>query len=568
MKKKLFMLLLAGCATLAANAQQVNGDFDGTWEACVPYVSGSKAAKQVGTQPSGWKAANVMGYYFLFGWTGTTEVVSKDSGYDNTANSVKLTNKEVLSNNIPAYFCIGTPWNTANTTGGNADGGSFGGKDFAYRPDALSFYYKRSIASGNSQPATVVAYTWTGTWTQQAVPANVASSATKVTMTDRDRNILGMATNLGGTVSSTSDAKLIASINTNITETASDWTLCTLDFDYKVLGTTPQKINIIFAANDYFGEKSAIEKDNTLTIDAVKLVYYSQLSDLKFNGATLAGFNKDTYAYEVEGMYTEGCLTYTVKGVAATTEGFVYNEATKTATCVVRNEDDGSSHTYTVKFNTPTYDYADGSAFAVAPGVYNVKINRTFNAGWSTICLPFATTTSALGAGVKAQALSSASETTLSFTGTETLEANKPYLVYFPSAVNSLSFTEVTVEEQAPVAVTFGAWSFEGTYAASKLMSGLYGVAKQNGEDKILMGGTRAQIKATRAFFSTTAANVKEMGIEIDGVATAIDNVEMAGKKTFDVYSVSGALMRQGATSLNGLHSGLYIINGKKVLVK
>ena len=325
-------------------------------------------------------------------------------------------------------------------------------------------------------------------------------------------------------------------------------------------------MNVVISGGNYW-DRNALKENTTLYADEIDFVYYSQLSDLKFNGTTINGFNEDTYNYEVEGEYTTGCLTYTVKGVAATTDGFKYDESTKTATCVVTG-DDGSSHTYTVKFNTPTYDFADGSAFAVAPGVYNVNINRTFNAGWSTICLPFATTTSALGAGVKAQALSSASETTLSFTGTETLEANKPYLVYFPSAVNSLSFTEVTVEEQAPVVVTFGAWTFEGTYAASKPMSGLYGVAKQNGEDKILMGGTSAQIKATRAFFSTTAANVKEMGIEIDGVVTAIDNVEMAGKKTFDVYSVSGALMRQGATSLNGLHSGLYIINGKKVLVK
>ena len=35
-------------------------------------------------------------------------------------------------------------------------------------------------------------------------------------------------------------------------------------------------------------------------------------------------------------------------------------------------------------------------------GLYNVTFNRSFPAGWSTICLPYATTVEALGGGTSA----------------------------------------------------------------------------------------------------------------------------------------------------------------------
>lgn len=546
MKKKLFMLLLAGCATLAANAQYqvANSGFE-NWEA-VEYKKTLSTVK--GEEPLSWNS-------FITG-TGNFKSVAAANQLEQTTDkrpgssgskSARVYARSVigqLAQGTLTTGCLNMGSTTATDANGNytytnLDNGQ--NQKFTGRPDAMHVWVKY-ISSQTTYKAKASALLHTEGYYQD--PYGNSSSIT---------------------------AELVAAATKTDIASSSSWQELTIPCVYESKYATegrPAYALITFSTSSTPGKG---DKDDQMYVDDLEFIYYSQLSDLKFNGATLAGFNKDTYAYEVEGMYTEGCLTYTSNGVGATVSES-YNAATKIATITVKGDDisvnASNYHTYTVKFNTPTYDYADGSAFAVAPGVYNVKINRTFNAGWSTICLPFATTTSALGAGVKAQALSSASETTLSFTGTETLEANKPYLVYFPSVVNSLSFTEVTVEEQAPVAVTFGAWTFEGTYAASKPMSGLYGVAKQNGEDKILMGGTSAKMKATRAFFSTTAANVKEMGIELDGVVTAIDNVEMAGKKTFDVYSVSGALMRQGATSLNGLHSGLYIINGKKVLVK
>ena len=53
---------------------------------------------------------------------------------------------------------------------------------------------------------------------------------------------------------------------------------------------------------------------------------------------------------------------------------------------------------------------------------------------------------------------------------------------------------------------------------------------------------------------------------EITGIDTPkTDN----GKNTvYDIYDMNGRLVRKAATTTDGLKAGLYIINGRKVLVK
>ena len=48
---------------------------------------------------------------------------------------------------------------------------------------------------------------------------------------------------------------------------------------------------------------------------------------------------------------------------------------------------------------------------------------------------------------------------------------------------------------------------------------------------------------------------------------TALEGIS-GGEKTFDVYSLSGTMVKKGATSLDALPKGVYIVNGRKVVVK
>ena len=69
--------------------------------------------------------------------------------------------------------------------------------------------------------------------------------------------------------------------------------------------------------------------------------------------------------------------------------------------------------------------------------------------------------------------------------------------------------------------------------------------------------------------------NAKGFEYEIEGVVeqvngntTAIDGIEAAQQHNANIYNLNGQLVRQGATSTEGLPSGLYIVGGKKLVVK
>lgn len=69
------------------------------------------------------------------------------------------------------------------------------------------------------------------------------------------------------------------------------------------------------------------------------------------------------------------------------------------------------------------------------------------------------------------------------------------------------------------------------------------------------------------------ASNVFEYEIEgvveqVNGNTTAIDGIEAAQRHNANIYNLNGQLVRQGATSTEGLPSGLYIVGGKKLVVK
>lgn len=348
-----FMLVLFG---MNATAQQLpNGGFDSEWGDCTPWTSKGNT-KTKGTQPASWVVSNVIG----MSGTGATEVASRVSGYNDSNYAVELVNTSnpyKSSEIVPAYITLGTTWATSTglLTVKNKDGGSFGGIEFGYKPDAISFYYKRSHGTENAtEQATVVAYLWKGTWTQADVPGdNAAASATKVTMTDRDRNILGMDTDQGGTVTKTDDAELIASLNYAITGDASDWIRFVQPLKY-VSESTPEKFNIIIAANNYFSSTD-IGKSNSITVDDVQVIYYSRLSALSVNGVAVDGFASETYSYTMSGttLPTEAEIEATVMGRSAVKSVSIDSEAA-TVTITVSNSDadiDGlSSHSYVLQY--------------------------------------------------------------------------------------------------------------------------------------------------------------------------------------------------------------------------
>lgn len=248
----------------------------------------------------------------------------------------------------------------------NNDGGTFGGIDFKNRPDAVEFYFKREAAD-DAVPATVVAYLWKGTWTQKAVPINIQAflNPPKEDMIDRDVCVLGMDMKgrLGGDITSSADAKLIAKINQPITEVQTEWTKKTFEFEYtkessgNIVEDAPAKLNIIFAANDYFNSSNT-KANNKLYVDDVVLVYYHALKSFTYDGVTKEIAEGQTEINFSNTTYDANkTLSYIKKGVGANVEVKTYNEADATLTIEVQGNDfaknPNSKTTYTVQFAKP-----------------------------------------------------------------------------------------------------------------------------------------------------------------------------------------------------------------------
>lgn len=360
--KKIFTSLFAATAVaLTVGAQQLpNNGFEEAWVDCVPWTSAGNT-KVAGQNPTGWKASNTSTPL------GAIKVAKNVAGY-NSDGAIQVENQEMAGQVIPGYFGLGTPWATSKGMFKitNKAGGEFGGLEFAYRPDALQFMYQ---SVGNVQP-TVVAYTWNGKFLQKDVSGEVALSGSpkKVDMVDRDRNVIGMAdAPEGGEV--TEKGTLVSLINTRLEAATAEWTKGMLEFEYAA-ESTPEKLNVVFSADDFFS--SSPTKDNSITVDDVKLIYFSRLKSLKVNGVDVPEFAPDTYEYNVDAempadasAIAAECMGNSGSAKAEVALDAANNKATVTVTNsnVGGTDVDGEeSHVYTLNFKPATPPVPDGKA--------------------------------------------------------------------------------------------------------------------------------------------------------------------------------------------------------------
>lgn len=360
--------------------------------------------------------------------------------------------------------------------------------------------------------------------------------------------------------------------NTNIAPDANNWQELTIPFSYPNGTTTrPSFALVTFSTNATPGTGTG---SDYMLIDDLEYIYYSSLSDLQFNGTTISGFAKDTYEYTIEGAYTEGCITFTKDCVGGSADG-TWNSSTKTYTIVVKGDDyesnNSNTHTYTIKFYDLIIKDGETNLNEIENGSgKKVLLKRTFKAGWNTICLPFASNSNHWGgSSVKFYKLNSNTDGVLSFTNDPSpYDKNVPYLVYLPNEINEIEFNSRTIEvDENSATTTAGDWTFTGSYEPSISMEGKWGVV--NDGSRVRKGGVGSTLKSTRAYLEYNGtANVNEMRIIIDGEETTITEIDGMPVGNFDVYNLQGVRVRQNVNSLDGLNKGIYIVNGKKHIVK
>lgn len=561
--KKIFTLLFC-LASLGASAQYLpNGDFSSWKSNCgsteaFGYSTGMR--QRPGVEPTDWNGSSVNQKVIL---------EKKATLIFNDENSVKMVNTYVgvmgIGSVAPGYITLGTPWVYANTNVNNCDGGTYGGASFSFKPDAITGRFKRTDTTG--EISHIIVYSWNGKFVSGVGSISEPTNSRE----NVDRAIIGR-------VSPTSSGNLIASCDYEFTSTTnSDWQTITVPLTYTDYGkkstNEPTMMNIIISAGDYWTRTNMIE-NTTLYADDVQFIYNSSLSDLQFNGTTISGFAKDTYEYTIDDAYTKGCLTYEKDCVGGTVSES-YNANNKVCTITVKGDDIDSNssnyHTYTITFTCDAVIEDGVTDIATMENVSQgtILLKRTFKAGWNTICLPFPSSITQLGDGVKAYTLQSVNTNGgLVFSSASTFIKNTPYLVYFPNEVKNVKFTSKTINENRTAgSKDAGDWTFTGTYVPSISMEGKWGVVNEGG--KVRKGGSGSTLKGTRAYFTNknNTAGVNEMRFIIDDTETNITEID-GEPLSYDVYNLNGMLVRKNATDLNGLRKGIYIVNGKKYIVK
>lgn len=365
MKKQLLTLALLAVAGTAGAQQLPNGSFDeGEWVTCTPFTGGAYK-KTIGKCPVSWTISHVIGA----NGTGKKEVGSQEPN-GNTGSAVKIYNTTTSGNPVPGYFTLGTTWSTAKVESlvpmvvSDKDGGTFGGISFKYKPDALEFYFKRSITGENTR-SSFIAYLWNGTVTQNNVPVSSPAygSRKKYNMPNRDIFVLrkdDLTASCQGDKNPTNPTHLIASLEEYTTETTDVWTKKTYEFKYNdaYKAETPEFINVIFAASDYFNS-SNVTDGVSLSIDDVKLIYYKHLKSLTIDGTTPSTFVGDdtqnnTNEVNIDASdkyYTEDCISATAAGAGANVNES-YNSSTHVCTLKV-TAGDGEVKNYNIQFGVP-----------------------------------------------------------------------------------------------------------------------------------------------------------------------------------------------------------------------
>ena len=215
----------------------------------------------------------------------------------------------------------------------------------------------------------------------------------------------------------------------------------------------------------------------------------------------------------------------------------------------------------------PTLNISTETNLNTEAGLYNLVVNRNFKKGWSTLCLPFGITPEQIGAE-GAQAFTSESNNVLNFSKVENMEANTPYIVYFSTEKSDPMYFGVKVENTEAKSVNnSGNFTFKGNYTAGMNMDGLYGVATIDGEQKIVKGSTNSTLPATCAYFTNSGTMEDAYAIRLEGEEiTGINAINNGVAEDGAVYNLQG--VKVSDTSMKNLPAGLYIMNGKKFIIK
>jgi hypothetical protein len=301
---------------------------------------------------------------------------------------------------------------------------------------------------------------------------------------------------------------------------------------------------------------------------------------------------------------TEGAVAYiTISAANEVAIGTTYTAHIVEANC----SSTGASielpdQTFTITVGKPriTLDENVGITSETPTGLKNVLVKRTISANnWNTICLPFDMSAEQIASAFGDATVQLADFTgcvptydgdnctaiKVNFTDATTITANKPCLIKVSKAIKEFKVDGVTInadEENARIDKdpykSKGKWYYNsmiGTYTPETPIGNSNSYQLFLSNNKFYYSKGTAKMKAFRAFFdfqdeltdkSAGVSNAK-ISFFVDET-TGISDIKSKTKVDSDaVYNINGQYVGKNI-DLNKLPKGVYIINGKKKIVK
>lgn len=220
----------------------------------------------------------------------------------------------------------------------------------------------------------------------------------------------------------------------------------------------------------------------------------------------------------------------------------------------------------------------------------NVTVKRTFykDGDWNTLCLPFDVSAeevkAAFGSDAQLRQVDEANskDNTVAFTTATAIKAGVPYLIKFDKLAENAdqpqefnhTFEGVTLTKKVEYSVladfniiftgSYSAFTPEDFLKEYNTCDVVASMAAANTLKKVNVGTT---IKGLRAVFGLkSSVQPQAVKVIIDGTATGIGDLHVDGTTVANgrVYNLNGQCV---GTSLEGLKAGVYIQNGKKVII-
>ena len=199
----------------------------------------------------------------------------------------------------------------------------------------------------------------------------------------------------------------------------------------------------------------------------------------------------------------------------------------------------------------------------VAANGVTVALVRTIPADkWSTIVLPFALNSTQIdavfGADTEVAELTSGTSTTVNFETTTAMAANQPYIIKVKEMFTGATIENVDIVEGTPTQ-TIGDWQFVGSYVLTNIPIGGYFFSNNKLYHAANANNT---LKPFRAYLKNNGANAHELNFTVDGETTSVADVRgQIEDGRCEYFNLAGQRVAQPA-------KGLYIVNGKKVVIK